>query len=79
MLYELIFLIWSVASAYHSVQQVVSEDFGKKNGVILFTGGGLAIYPHPLYTPLSIDKAALRALAFLLHDELKPKGILLAL
>ena len=64
-----------VASAYHSAQQVVSDEFGKKNGVILFTGGGLAICPHPLYTPLSIDKAALRAMAFLLHDELKPKGI----
>jgi short-subunit dehydrogenase len=64
-----------VASAYHTVQQVVSDDFGKKNGVILLTGGGLAIYPHPLYTPLSIDKAALRAMAFLLHDELKPQGI----
>lgn len=64
-----------VASAYHSVQQVVSEEFGQKNGAILFTGGGLAMYPHPMFTPLSIDKAALRAMAFLLNDELKPKGI----
>jgi NAD(P)-dependent dehydrogenase (short-subunit alcohol dehydrogenase family) len=64
-----------VASAYHSVQQVVSDEFGDKNGVIIFTGGGLAMYPHPAFTPLSIDKAALRAMAFLLNDELKPKGI----
>jgi short-subunit dehydrogenase len=64
-----------VASAYQSVQQVVSEEFGKKNGTIILTGGGLAMYPHPAYTPLSLDKAALRAMTFLLHDELKPKGI----
>jgi NAD(P)-dependent dehydrogenase (short-subunit alcohol dehydrogenase family) len=66
-----------VASAYHSVQQVVSEEFGKKNGVIILTGGGLALNPYACYTPLSLDKAALRAMAFLLHDELKPQGIFL--
>jgi short-subunit dehydrogenase len=64
-----------VAGAYHAVQQVVSDEFGEKNGTIILTGGGLALYPNPAYTPLSIDKAALRAMAFLLHEELKPKGI----
>jgi NAD(P)-dependent dehydrogenase (short-subunit alcohol dehydrogenase family) len=64
-----------VASAYHCVQQVISDEFASKGGTILFTGGGLAIYPHSMFTPLSIDKAALRALAFLLNDELKAKGI----
>jgi short-subunit dehydrogenase len=64
-----------VASAYHCVQQVVSDEFSQKKGAILLTGGGLAIYPQRAYTPLSIDKAALRALAFLLHDDLAPKGI----
>lgn len=64
-----------VASAFHCVQQIVSEEFEKKNGAIIFTGGGLALYPHPQYTPLSIDKAALRALAFLLNKDLEPKGI----
>lgn len=64
-----------VVSAYHCVQQVVSEDFAERNGTIILTGGGLALYPHPAYTPLSIDKAALRAMAFLLHDELSPKGV----
>jgi short-subunit dehydrogenase len=64
-----------VASAYHSVQQVVSEEFGKKNGVIILTGGGLALNPYAGYTPLSLDKAALRAMAILLNAELKDKGI----
>ncbi len=64
-----------VASAWHCARLVADEDFGKKQGVILFTGGGLATHPLASFTPLSIDKAALRALACLLHDELKPKGI----
>lgn len=64
-----------VASAYHCVQQVVSDEFGKKNGAIIFNGGGLALYPHPDFTPLSIGKAGLRAMAYLLNKELGPKGI----
>jgi short-subunit dehydrogenase len=64
-----------VASAYHAVQQVVSEEFSNKKGVILFTGGGLALYPDPQFTPLSISKAGLRAMASLLNKELAPQGI----
>ena len=64
-----------VASAWHCAHLVADEDFSKKQGVILFTGGGLATHPLASFTPLSIDKAALRALACLLHDELRPKGI----
>ncbi len=64
-----------VASAYHCVQQVADEEFGKKNGVILLTGGGLALCPSAAYLPLSLDKAALRAMTYALHEELKPKGI----
>lgn len=64
-----------VASAYHCVQKVATEEFGKKNGTILMTGGGLAMYPLAQFTPLSLDKAALRTMTYLLHEELKPKGI----
>jgi short-subunit dehydrogenase len=64
-----------VASAYHCIKQVVSEEFGKKNGTIILTGGGLALYPMAEFTCLSIDKAALRALAFALNKDLKDKGI----
>ena len=52
-----------VASAWHCARLVTDEDFGKKQGVILFTGGGLATHPLASFTPLSIDKTALRALA----------------
>lgn len=64
-----------VASALHSVLQVLPGMKKKKEGTILFTGGGLALYPMPEYTCVSIDKAALRALAFALNTELKDEGI----
>lgn len=64
-----------VANAYTCARQVATEAFGKKNGAIIFTGGGLAIYPLPQFIPLSLDKSALRTLAYILHDELKPRGI----
>lgn len=64
-----------VTSAYHCVQKVVTEEFANKKGAILFTGGGLAMYPFAQFIPLSLDKAALRTLSFILHDDLKSKGI----
>lgn len=64
-----------VASAYHCVQQVATEEFSRKHGAILITGGGLAMYPLVQFTLLSLDKAALRALSYLLYEELKPRGI----
>lgn len=64
-----------VASALHSVIQVLPGMKAKKKGTILFTGGGFAIYPMPEYTCVSIDKAALRALAITLNSELKNEGI----
>ena len=64
-----------VASALHSVLQVLPGMKKKKEGTILFMGGGLALYPMPEYTCVSIDKAALRALAIALNTELKDEGI----
>lgn len=64
-----------VASAYDCVRQVATEEFAKKNGTVILTGGGLATHPTAGFIPLSLDKAALRTLAYILHDELKPQGI----
>lgn len=64
-----------VASAYHCIRQVANEEFGQKHGTVILTGGGLALYPSAAYLPLSLDKAALRAMAYALHEELKPRGI----
>ena len=64
-----------VASALHSANLVLSEQIAKGSGAILFTGGGLALYPMAEYTCISVDKAALRALAFALSQEVKAKGV----
>ena len=58
-----------VAGAVCAVQQVVPSMKEKKEGTILFTGGGLAFDPAPEY------KAALRTLAVALHKELETDGI----
>ena len=64
-----------VASALFCVNQVLTEQLKQKEGTILFTGGGFAIYPMAEYACVSIGKAALRALAFVLNQELKDKGV----
>jgi len=57
-----------VVGAYQCVQLVFSNEFIQKRGVVLFTGGGYGINPAPDHLPLSVDKAALRALALALHE-----------
>lgn len=64
-----------VASAYHCVKAVCDKEFKAKQGSVIITGGGLAEYPTVGFLPLSIDKAALRAMAIALHDAMKPEGI----
>lgn len=64
-----------VASAYHCAKLICDDEFAAKNGTMFFTGGGLADYPISGFLPLSMDKAALRAMAQALHAELKPRGI----
>lgn len=66
-----------VVGAYHCIQQIATEGFAKKNGSILVTGGGLAMYPSADYLPLSMDKAALRAMVQALHPVMQEKGIFL--
>ena len=64
-----------VAGAYHSIQQVLGEEFSKKNGTILVTGGGFGLYPMDEFLPLSMDKAALRAMCIALHNKLKEQNV----
>ena len=66
-----------VVGAYHCIQLRATEKFAKKNGAILVTGGGLAMYPSADYLPLSMDKAALRAMVQALHPVFQEKGIFL--
>ena len=64
-----------VASALHCANLVLPGQKEAGDGAILFTGGGFALYPQAEYTCVSIDKAALRALAIAMNQELKEQGI----
>ncbi len=56
-------------------QQVIPAMRKAKQGTILFTGGGLALYPQPQYAALSVAKAGLRSLCYCLAAELQPDNI----
>lgn len=66
-----------VAGAYNCIRLADTEAFAAKNGAILITGGGLALQPYAGYLPLSMDKAALRAMVQALAPVLQEKGIYL--
>lgn len=58
-----------------AVQAALPDMRAAGAGTILLTGGGAALYPSVQTAALSVTKAALRTLAFCLHDELTPEGI----
>ena len=64
-----------VVGAYSCIKAVATEEFGKKNGTILLTGGVACVSPFPGYMCLAMDKGALRGLALAMHNELAPQGI----
>ncbi|KIL51355.1 hypothetical protein KP77_08670 [Jeotgalibacillus alimentarius] len=47
----------------------------EKGSSILFTGGGLGLKPMKKFTSVSVGKAAIRALALAVHQELKSQDI----
>ena len=67
--------IADVAGAFNCVKLLDTKDFAEKHGAILITGGGLAITPYADYLPLSMDKAALRAMVQALTPVLNKKNI----
>lgn len=64
-----------VASALLCVQLALPGMLAQKAGTVLFTGGGFALHPVAEYASVSVNKAALRALAMALNQELKTKNI----
>lgn len=64
-----------VAGALAAVQTLATPEFAQKAGAVLLTGGTAGMTGLPGYTTLSVDKAALRMLAKLLHETLLPRGI----
>lgn len=67
--------ITDVAGAFNCIKLLDTKNFSEKNGAILITGGGLALQPYAGYLPLSMDKAALRAMVQALAPVLKEKNI----
>jgi NAD(P)-dependent dehydrogenase (short-subunit alcohol dehydrogenase family) len=65
----------SVVGALGAIQSVAPSMVERGTGTILFTGGGLALYPSAAVTSLSVGKAALRSLAFCLAEELAASPI----
>ncbi|MBC8100912.1 MAG: SDR family NAD(P)-dependent oxidoreductase [Armatimonadetes bacterium] len=65
----------NVVGAMAAAQQVIPQMRAQRRGTILFTGGGLALYPSAQYAALSIGKGGIRSLALMLAAELAPDGI----
>ncbi|OMF27180.1 short-chain dehydrogenase [Paenibacillus sp. FSL H8-0548] len=65
----------NVVGALTSAKQVIPDMLTRKQGTLLFTGGGLALAPSAAVSSLSIGKAGIRSLAFTLAEELRPHGI----
>lgn len=67
-----------VGGALAAVQTVEAGMIQRGGGTILFTGGVYADYPSAAMTSLSVQKAAIRALAQCVAEELQPKGVRVA-
>lgn len=68
-------LAYNVGGAVTAVNAVLPSMRAAGEGTILLTGGGLALFPSADLAALSIGKAAIRAYALTLFDELRPAGI----
>ncbi len=65
----------NVTGGLVAAQQVIPAMKAGGKGTILFTGGGLALYPFADLVSLAIGKSGMRSLAFCLAQELKESGI----
>jgi len=65
----------NTVGALTSAQQVIPDMIERRQGTLFFTGGGIALVPNPLYTSLSVGKAAIRSLALSVAETLSPYGI----
>lgn len=66
-----------VVGAYNCINLLDTSEFSKKKGSILVTGGIFGVNPYAPYLPLSMDKAALRAMITALAPVYAEKNIFL--
>lgn len=64
-----------VTGALVAARSLAPAMVAARRGTMLFTGGGLALYPSPQAPSLSVGKAGIRALALMLAEELAPSGV----
>ncbi len=64
-----------VVGALAAARALAPAMVARGRGTLLFTGGGLALYPSSQAPSLSIGKAGIRALALMLAEELAPAGV----
>jgi len=67
----------NVTGALVAVQAVLPA-LRRRGGTVILTGGGAALHPRASYAALGVTKAALRALAYALHEDLRPAGVQVA-
>ncbi|MFK0382355.1 SDR family NAD(P)-dependent oxidoreductase [Agrobacterium sp. NPDC090273] len=65
----------NIGGALAAIQTAGPAMREKKEGTILLTGGGFALFPHPEYLSISIGKAGIRALAQGLFEDYKAHGV----
>ncbi|MEL7221700.1 MAG: SDR family NAD(P)-dependent oxidoreductase [Bacteroidota bacterium] len=64
-----------VAGALHAVQIILPFMQEQESGTILFTGGGAALTPWTEAPTITIAKAGIRSLAFMLSEQLENTSI----
>jgi NAD(P)-dependent dehydrogenase (short-subunit alcohol dehydrogenase family) len=65
----------NIGGALVAAQAVAPKMEEQKSGAILLTGGGFALAPSPDYLSISIGKVGIRALAHVLFEPFREKGI----
>jgi short-subunit dehydrogenase len=64
----------SVGNVLEAVKALM-DDLLESKGSVLLTGGGSANYPNASIASISLGKAGIQSLAYMLSDSLKTKGI----
>ncbi|GAA4396174.1 SDR family oxidoreductase [Nibrella viscosa] len=68
----------NVGGAFTLVKQILPTYLKENKGKLFFTGGGLALYPSPMFTALSVGKAGLRAFVQALAQRVKGTNVHIA-
>jgi len=63
----------NIGAAFVATQQAARGMVARGSGTILLTGGGLAQHPHPNYLSLSIGKAGVRNMVWLVRQLQKSR------